>query len=125
MGFDDVFFRPFSASRFLEAVLVLRSMNLSGIRHVVGGELLSKYSFGCRVAEVFGLPAGSLHPGSIKYSSLDAVRSESLDLVPEHALSHCSPDLLDLTVALSDLRRTMNDRRTLNVSAGLENHGCA
>ena len=61
--FTDVFFTPILAETLSQAVQDLVRANTSGIVHVAGDERTSKYHFGMRVAEYFGLDTNLIRPG--------------------------------------------------------------
>jgi dTDP-4-dehydrorhamnose reductase len=60
--FKDVFYTPVLIEVLAEAVLELVDRKVSGIYHVVGDERLSKYEFGLRMAEAFGLDSALVKP---------------------------------------------------------------
>jgi len=61
--FTDVFYTPILAETLGHAVHDLVRAKASGIVHVSGDERISKYHFGMRVAEYFGLDAALIRPG--------------------------------------------------------------
>lgn len=63
--FDDVFYTPIIVERLVELVHELIARKASGVFNVVGSERLTKYGFGLRVAEIFGLDAAAIRRGSI------------------------------------------------------------
>jgi dTDP-4-dehydrorhamnose reductase len=54
--------------------------DLSGIYHVVSSEHMSKYEFGCAIADEFGLDQTLINPISVTKSELKAERSLNLTL---------------------------------------------
>jgi len=54
--------------------------DLSGIYHVVSSDHMTKYEFGCAIAEKFGLDQTIINPISVKKSNLKAERSLNLTL---------------------------------------------
>lgn len=63
--FTDVFYTPILAGVVAGVCHQLVDAGASGIFHVAGEDRLSKYDFGCRLADRFGLDASRLCPGSI------------------------------------------------------------
>ncbi len=79
-GFTDVFFCPLEVTVLAETLMRLVGAHCSGIYHVVSGECLSKYEFGCAVARRFGLDEGLIQPVSVHEGGLLAARSPDLRL---------------------------------------------
>jgi UDP-4-amino-4,6-dideoxy-N-acetyl-beta-L-altrosamine transaminase/dTDP-4-dehydrorhamnose reductase len=63
--FSDVFFTPILVSELSKKVHQLINENFSGRFNVVGGERLSKYEFGIKLASCFNLDAGLINTVSI------------------------------------------------------------
>lgn len=61
--FSDVFYTPILIEMLAEAVLELVGMETPGIFHVVCDERLSKYEFGLKLADAFGLNRMLVRPG--------------------------------------------------------------
>ncbi len=61
-GFTNLQFSPLQVNDLSEILLEMMNKNLSGIYHAVSSESLSKYEFGVRLAEKFGLDAGLISP---------------------------------------------------------------
>ena len=79
-GFTDVFFCPLQVNVLSEILLHMAQKRLNGIFHVVSSESLSKYDFGCRIAQQFGLDQSLISPVSWKEGGLKAARSPNLTL---------------------------------------------
>lgn len=79
-GFSDVFFCPLEVTILAETLLELAGAGSSGIYHVVSSECLSKYEFGRRLADEFGLDADLIQPASVRDGGLVAARSPNLQL---------------------------------------------
>jgi len=79
-GFTDMFFSPLYAAHLAEALLEMLQKRLSGIYHVYAPESLSKYDFGVRLAQEFGLDAGLIRPISALDSDLPTRRSLNLSM---------------------------------------------
>ena len=63
--FEDVFFTPILVEVLVEATHNLVAMNSEGIFHLVGDERISKYDFGQKMADKFGLDSSLIKPGSL------------------------------------------------------------
>ncbi len=80
MGFTDVYFCPLLVNDLAHILLEMLASNLSGIYHVVGKECTSKYEFGVRLAQQFGLDPDLITPTSVTQANLKAARSPNLTL---------------------------------------------
>ena len=80
MGFTDVFFCPLLANDLAHVFLRMLEAGLSGLYHVVSPESSSKYDFGLRIAQRFGLDASLISPTSVQQAGLKAARSPNLTL---------------------------------------------
>ena len=79
-GFTDVFFCPMFVGDLAEILLQLLEKGLSGLYHVVGSEVLSKYEFGQAIARKFGFDPDLIQPMTVDSSDLLAPRSHNLRL---------------------------------------------
>jgi len=79
-GFSDMFFSPLYVRHLAETLLEMLERRLSGIYHVYAPESLSKYDFGLRLAQEFGLDASLIRPISALDSDLLARRSLNLSM---------------------------------------------
>jgi dTDP-4-dehydrorhamnose reductase len=95
-GFTDLRFCPLYVEDLAQALLEIIEKKLSGIYHVVGPDQLSKYDFGVRIAERFGLDPDLITPVSMNGLDRGAPRSLNLTLNSgkiEQALGHPLPGL--------------------------------
>lgn len=79
-GFTDVYFCPLLVNDLAHLLVKMLQKELSGLYHVVSPECLSKYEFGLRLAEKFGLDASLIAPTSVQQGGLLAARSPNLTL---------------------------------------------
>ncbi|PKO05970.1 MAG: hypothetical protein CVU41_09270 [Chloroflexi bacterium HGW-Chloroflexi-3] len=79
-GFIDVHFCPLYVSHLSELLLKMIHADLSGIYHVVSSDHMTKYEFGCAIADQFGLDQTLIYPISVSKSNLLAERSLNLTL---------------------------------------------
>ena len=80
-GFTDVFFCPVLVNDIAGLFLRMLEKELAGLYHVFSGDCLSKYDFGVRIAEQFGLDAGLIAPVSVAEGGLAAARSPNLTML--------------------------------------------
>jgi len=79
-GFTDVFFCPLLVTDLADVLLCAAERHLSGVFHAVGPQAMSKYDFGCRIAQAFGMDSGLIAPVSVQDGGLQAARSPKLTL---------------------------------------------
>jgi len=100
MGFSDVIFCPLLANDIARILVHMLELELSGVYHTVGGECLSKYEFGVRLAQRFGLDAGLITPTSVQQGGLSAARAPNLSLRTEKLAAALGQPLPSLSPAL-------------------------
>ena len=79
-GFTDVIFCPLQVNDLADVLLEMIEKRLSGLYHVLSPESLSKYDFGCRIAEAFGFDTTLISPITWADAGLKATRSPNLTL---------------------------------------------
>lgn len=79
-GFTDIFFCPLEVTQLCEFLQMMIEKELKGVFHVVSSESISKYAFGVKLAEAFGLDSKLIKPISWKEGGLLAARSPLLTL---------------------------------------------
>lgn len=79
-GFVDAMFCPLYVMDLVDMIFQMIDKKLSGLYHVVSPESLSKYTFGLRIADKFGLDKELIQPISVHESGLSAKRSPRLTL---------------------------------------------
>jgi dTDP-4-dehydrorhamnose reductase len=103
MGFTDVFFCPVLVNDLAWIFIKMLERNLSGLYHAVGSESLSKYDFGFRLAQRFGLDGSLINPSSVTQSGLKATRSPNLSLRTDKLALALGEPLPNLTKGLDGL----------------------
>jgi dTDP-4-dehydrorhamnose reductase len=78
MLFEDVFFTPVLAESLALAAMRLVQINQSGIVNLVGDTRISKFDFGVRLAEEFGLDRSLIKP--VKLASRPDLVTRPLDM---------------------------------------------
>jgi dTDP-4-dehydrorhamnose reductase len=82
-GFTDVLFCPLYVTMLAEFLMEMARHNLSGVYHVASSDFMSKYEFGCAIADQFGFDRSLIKPISVNQSELVATRSLNLTLSTE------------------------------------------
>ena len=100
MGFTDIVFCPLLANHLAQILIKMLENDLSGLYHVVSRECLSKYTFGLRVADKFGLNSSLITPTSVQQSDLTATRSPNLSLRSDKLASALREQTPDVTSGL-------------------------
>lgn len=93
-GFTDTVFCPLYVEDLAQALLEMLEKRLSGVYHVVSPEHLSKYDFGVRIAQQFGLNPDLIEPVQAEKENRIVPRSLNLTLNTEKlqkALGHALP----------------------------------
>jgi dTDP-4-dehydrorhamnose reductase len=80
IGFRDVRFCPMFVGDLAETLVRMLEMDLSGLYHAVGSDMLTKYEFGVHLAERFGFEANLIQPLLVEESGLKARRSRNMHL---------------------------------------------
>ncbi len=79
-GFTDVSFCPLLVNDIAGIFFRMLEKGLTGLYHVFSPECLSKYDFGVRIANRFGLDPGLIAPVSVAEGGLAAARSPDLSM---------------------------------------------
>jgi dTDP-4-dehydrorhamnose reductase len=79
-GFEDVIFNPLERSLLSDLILKLGNIEYSGIIHLGSDENITKYDFGCEVADILGFDKRLIKKGSIEHSNLIAKRPKNTSL---------------------------------------------
>ena len=79
--FKDIKLSPISIHRLSTVIKKAIDEKLpGGVYNVAGSNHLSKYDFGIKSAEVFGLNSGFIYPTTIEKSSLIAIRPKNMSI---------------------------------------------
>ena len=79
-GFVDIMFCPLYVTDLVDTLMMMVGKELKGIYHVVSPESLSKYAFGVKIAEKFGLDKNLIQPKPVTEGGLLTARSPRLTL---------------------------------------------
>jgi dTDP-4-dehydrorhamnose reductase len=107
--FNDVHFTPIQIGDLVDHVLELWERGARGTFHVVGGERLSKFDFGRRVATQFGYDPSLIVPRSIDAFHFPARRPRDLSLSSAKAAAALGRPLPDIAAGLSRLARELSE----------------
>jgi dTDP-4-dehydrorhamnose reductase len=102
--FDDVFFTPILADPLVLAILEVVGIGVSGVIHIGGDERLSKYEFGVRLAERFGLSLDLIQRGTIAAMDAQITRPRDMSLDNEKARCFLGRPLGTVDQYLADLQ---------------------
>ncbi len=111
-GFIDIFFRPLPVQWFWPGCARFLAVGATGIVHLTGPELLSKYEFGRRVAGAFGLDPDLVRPAQGLAGSDRAPRPPRLDVLPSR-IADDSAGPASLDAGLAELKQAQPPRWSL------------
>jgi dTDP-4-dehydrorhamnose reductase len=100
-GFSDVYFCPLLANDLSILLLRMLERRLQGLYHVVSSDCASKYEFGVRLADLFGLDRGLITPASVEKAGLEAVRSPNLTLISDKIVRDLGEEMPGLDRSLT------------------------
>lgn len=103
--FDDVMYTPIGTDSLVRAVHDLLGQSASGIFQVVGDDRLSKFDFGMRVAEEFGLDTTLIQRGFMADQTALVQRPYDMSLSNQKACNHLGRQLGGVREHLGILRR--------------------
>jgi len=97
-GFIDLFYSPMMVADLIDTLFEMIDKKLHGIYHVSSDVPLSKYAFGCRLANEFGFDPALIKP--ISYKEIGFRTDRSLDLTLNvnkliHDLGHPVPGVTE------------------------------
>lgn len=110
-AFADVVFAPLYVKELVRIVLALIEKEVGGVYHVVGSDILTKYQFALKVAEIFGCDSSLVKKGTIdsqpipREKKLNLCNAKMLEVLGEkstpgieHMLTEFCSSLLDKQV---------------------------
>jgi len=119
--FADVYFTPILADALALSAHRLASIGAHGVFNLVGGERLSKYAFGLRLARIFGLSQDLIRPSQLAQSQLTAKRPLDMSLDNRlliNVLGESPGKLDDWFVSLLDQERLGRREELLHAIGG-------
>ena len=121
--FDDVFFTPILASELINSVHRLLDLGTTGIINVVGNERLSKYEFGLKVANIFGLNNELIERSSIENNIDLTLRPKDMSLSNHKFLKLTGGSIKSLDEQLIDLAYQESESQTISNDSGMIPYG--
>ncbi|MGC6502746.1 MAG: DegT/DnrJ/EryC1/StrS family aminotransferase, partial [Flavobacteriaceae bacterium] len=111
--FDDVYYTPVSVASLRECILALVEKKAIGIYNVTSSERITKYEFGCQLADSFGYSKNLIEPISIE--SIPGLTQRPKDMsLSNHKLSvflsKPIPSLKEQIVALKEEEKKNQER---------------
>lgn len=103
--FDDVFYTPIVAEVLAQTTHDLIALKASGIFNIVGGQRLSKFDFGLKLAKEFDLNEALIKATQISKQSLLVKRPLDMSLSNKKAVGFLGRDLGTIDDHLSRLRQ--------------------
>lgn len=94
-GFTDIHFCPMMVLDLTNTLMEAIELDLKGIYHMVGPQVMSKFDFGQAIAKKFAFDPALVSPASVNDAGLKAARSPNLTLSTQKlvaALGHPLPD---------------------------------
>ncbi len=104
-GFVDVWVTPILVNDLADLLARALEKGLQGVLHLAGGECVSKYEFGRRLAQIFGLDGDLIRPISVEEAGLRAPRPKRLCLDGDRARRQLGCPLPDMDEGLDRFRR--------------------
>ena len=111
--FDDVYYTPVSVASLREHILPLVEKSANGIFNVTSSERITKYEFGCQLADAFGYSKNLIEPISIE--SIPGLTQRPKDMsLSNHKLSvflsKSIPSLKEQILALKEEEKQQHER---------------
>ena len=100
IGFQDVIFCPLFVNDLTKIFMDMVENQLTGTYHVASTECVSKYEFGCRIADRFGFDQDLIQPGSVEDVDFLGNRSHNLTLDNQKLQRDLDRSLPDLSTGL-------------------------
>ena len=125
-GFVDVQVTPLLANDLARSILSVAALGASGVYHVTGGDCLSKFEFGRRLASLFGFPEDLVHPVRVDQAGLLARRPHNLCLDSARwktAMGLEAPSINDGLARFRDLRESGFVAELKSMAAAVEGPG--
>lgn len=98
---QDEFCNPTSTKLLFFQIKSIIENNLSGIFHCCGGERISRYNFGKRIAEIYNLDSSFIDPSSYN----DSLRPKDVSLLPkktEKMIGFTFPNIRDMILEIKE-----------------------
>jgi dTDP-4-dehydrorhamnose reductase len=117
--FDDVHFTPILADVLALTAHDLAARGASGIFNITGDQRVSKYEFGCRLAERFELPGELIRRSQMDHARLRAPRPQDMSMANAKTRGHLGTSLGSLDDYFEALRIQEQQGRRLELLAAV------
>lgn len=113
--FKDVYFTPILIDTLVELIHQLLSRNASGVYNVVSDDRVSKYDFGCMLADKFNLPQTLIHSGNLSSTNQLVQRPLDMSLDNTKVKEYLNQSEISLKNQLELLMLQFNEGRPLQI----------
>ena len=110
--FEDVYFTPIIFSELFEKIDMLVKYNKNGVYNIVGNERLSKYEFGIKISNIFGLNSKLIKKISIKDMKNLVTRPLDMSLSNKKYVTELNDNFTDLEYNINLLKNSENEKTT-------------
>ncbi len=107
----DVYENPLYSRQCSLALWAIVTRRLTGVFHVAGAEVLNRYDFARRVAEIFGLDGSLIHPVSSSFFPSIAPRPRNTSFVTERMERELGIAPLDVAAGLRAMHEQARNGR--------------
>jgi len=114
-GFVDVFFTPILVNDLSEILLEMVDRQLTGLYHVAGSQVCSKYEFAVELADLFGLDKSLIKAASLADSFLKANRPPNTSLRTTRISQTLGRPMPDLMSGIRRLKSLREDRKLISL----------
>ncbi len=113
-GFDDVIFNPLEVSNLSKMIYEFTKNDFRGIIHVSGDEVISKYQFARKVAEIFDFNTNLIKKGLIEDAKLFAPRPKNTSLSNQKSKKFLKTQIISLENSLRKIRTQIEMQKDSN-----------
>ena len=104
-GFTDIRITPMLVNQLSELLLRALGSGLSGTYHIAGGEAITKYDLGIKIAQAFELSNDLIEPTESELAGLQAARPRDLSLKVEKIEKDLGTPMPGLEFGVATFRR--------------------
>lgn len=113
--FTNVFFTPLYIDNLIDVIIEIVCKKSTGIYHLASPYRISKYGFGKKLANIFGLKGNNITPVEYDINTLRAPRPLDMSLCCEKAKSEFETDLLTCSQGLQMMKRCLSKQQDKGV----------
>lgn len=104
IGFEDIIYNPLEVSNLSQIIHEIVSTDFKGIIHLASDEVISKYDFAVKIAEIFGHKMELIKKGKVKDANLIAVRPKNVSLSNNKARNLLKTAIIPLEESLKKIK---------------------